>query len=174
MTVTMPETQKSQGYSRLVVLDTATNLAAIPLTTVTAGEILTCHLYGDFVSEGGENVGEGPRKMCSRKVPQEFGNTTDTITDLQYSHLPQEDDAAPGNEARTLMTPGTTKILLEFQGMDGKGSTFVAGDSYIAHKVKLGRQRRGRTGDGEFDQFSITQSVIYADGGEPINGVVAA
>lgn len=173
MTVMMPETQKSQGFSRLVVLDTAANLAALTTAEITAGEILTCYLYGDFTSEGGENVGEGPRKMCSRKVPQEFGNTTDTITDLQYSHLPQELDAAPGNEARALMTPGTTKILVEFQGMDGKGSVFAAGDRYIAHRVKLGRQRKGRTGDGEFDQFAITQSVIYADGSEPVEGVLA-
>ncbi len=173
MTVSMPETQKSQGFSRVVVLDSATNLAALTATAVSAGEILTCHIYGDFAAEGTENVGEGPRKMCSRKNPQEFGNTTDTITDLQYSHLPQEDDAAPGNEARALMTAGTTKIIVEFQGMDGKGSVFAAGDRYIAHRVKLGRQRKGRTGDGEFDQFAITQALIYADGGDPVEGVLA-
>ncbi len=174
MTVSMPETQKSQGWSRLVALDTGTNLAALTVAEITAGEIITCHVYGDFVAEGGENVGEGPRKMCSRKVPQEFGNTTDTITDLQYSHLPQEADAAPGNEARALLVPGSTKIFVEFQGLEGNGSNFAAGDRYVAHRVQLGRQRRGRTGDGEFDQFAITQSLIYADGSDPIEGVLVA
>lgn len=173
MTV-MPETQKSQGYTQLYVLTTAASLSGITVAELTAGEAIQCYLYGDFNAGATENIGEGPRKMCARQVPQQFGNVTYTIDELMYSYLPQELDAAAGNEAKSALTPGTTKILVEFPGLDGTGTAPVATDKYIAHKVELGIQRRGRTGDGEFDEFAIRQSLIYADGGEPIEGTVAA
>lgn len=174
MTV-MPETQKSQGYTRLVVLAAApADAESITVAELTGGENITCYLYGDFNAGATENIGEGPRKMCARQVPQQFGNVTYTIDELMYSFLPQELDTAPGNEAKAALTPGTTQHVVELPGLDGQGTSFAAGDQYVYHKLDLGIQRRGRTGDGEFDEFAIRQSVIYADGGEPIEGVVAA
>lgn len=175
MTVLMPETQKSQGFTRLIAIPTGANLASLTVAELTGptATVLSCYLYGDFTPTTTENVGEGPRKMCSRRMPQQFGNVAYGITELSYSHLPQEDDDAPGNEARAALTPGTTQVLVEFPGIDGQNATVAADQRYVAHRVELGLQRKGRTGDDEFAEFNILQSVIYADGGEPIEGVVA-
>lgn len=174
MTLSMPETQKSQGYSRLVIIPTVADLDSITVAELTGGDNFTCHLYGDFATTVEESIGAGPRKMCARRVPQQFGNVTHTVEELQYSHLPQESDAAPGNEARAALTPGTSVVAVEFQGLDGEGSVFTAGDRYRAHQVDLGEQRWGRTGDDEFSEFSIRQSLIYSNGTEPVQGVVVA
>lgn len=174
-TVLLPDTQKSQGYTRLIAIPTGANLASLTVAELTGAtaQVLSCHMYGDFTPTATENVGEGPRKMCSRKMPQQFGSVAYTINELSYSHLPQEDDEAPGNEARATLTPGTTQVLVEFPGIDGQDGTVSAGQKYVAHRVELGLQRKSRTSDDEFGEFNILQSAIYANGGEPVEGAVS-
>lgn len=174
MTVSLPETVKSQGFTRLLVLSTApADAAELVIAELTAGEIITCHIYGDFSATPTENVGSAPRKMCSRTSPQQFGEVTYPINDIQYSYVPQElgTPGAPGNEAFEALPPGTEKWLVEAPGLDGRTVPFVAADLGNVYHVKCGIQRRGRTGDGEFDEFSITQSFIMADGAEPLYDV---
>lgn len=170
MPLTMPDTVKSQGNSVLVALTTPPAVPAAPtLAELNAGEFITCHIYGDFGATPTQNVGEAPRKMCARSVPQEFGNVTYTVSDIQYSYVPQEagTPGAAGNEAMEALATGATIYLVEGAGLDGKTSALASGDVVNIYKVEAGEQRRGRTGDGEYDQFSIVQSFIMADGAEP-------
>lgn len=171
MTVQMPEVVKSQGMTRLIVLSTApASTTTITAAELAAGEVITCHVYGDFAATPTENIGTAPRKMCTRTSPQQFGEITYPINDVQYSYVPQSlgTPGAPGNEAFEALTPGTEKWLVEVPGLDGRGTSFGAGALGNLYNVDCGIQRRGRTGDGEFDEFSVTQSFVMADGAEPV------
>lgn len=176
MTVLMPETVKSQGNKILIVLNTPpANPEAPTLAELNAGLFVQCHLYGDFSGTPNQNVGEGPRKMCSRVVPQQLGNVTYQIADVQYSYVPQAlgTPGADGNEAIEALTPGTDVYVYEGVGIDGKTGAVTAGDVLNGYHLDCGEQRRGQTGEGEFDEFSVTQSFVMADGSEPVFDIVA-
>lgn len=174
MTVEMPETIKSQGFARLIVLSTApASDSELTLAELAAGETIQCYIYGDFAATPTENVGTAPRKMCSRTSPQQFGEVTFPINDIQYSYSPQA-LGTPGDDANAAfeaLVPGTERWLVEVLGLDGRGDTFAADDLANVYHVECGIQRRGRTGDGEFDEFSVTQSFVMADGSEPLYDV---
>lgn len=168
--VQMPETVKSQGNKILIVLTTPPAAPAAPtLAELNAGLFVQCHLYGDFSGTPNQNVGEGPRKMCSRVQPQQLGNVTYQIADIQYSYVPQElgTPGADGNEAIEALTPGTDVYVYEGAGIDGKTGAVVAGDVLNAYHLDCGEQRRGQTGDGEYDEFSVTQSFVMSNGESP-------
>lgn len=170
MTLLMPTTVKSQGNTVLIALATPpANPAAPTKAELNAGEFIICHIYGDFVATPAQNVGEGPRKGCTRVVPKQFGNVTYDISDIQYSYNPQElgTPGAAGNEAFELLAPGTELYLAEGVGLDGKTDALATGDVVNLYHVETGEQRRGRTGDGEYDEFSVTQSLVMVDGAEP-------
>jgi hypothetical protein len=170
MTVVMPETVKSQGNKILIVLTEPPAAPAAPtLAELNGGLFVQCHLYGDFSGTPNQNVGEGPRKMCSRIVPQQLGNVTYQIADVQYSYVPQAmgTPGAPGNEAIEALAPGTDVYVYEGPGIDGTTGAVATGDVLNGYHLDCGEQRRGQTGDGEFDEFSVTQSFVMANGEEP-------
>lgn len=170
MTVVMPETVKSQGNKILIVLTTPpSNPAAPTKAELNAGLFVQCHLYGDFSGTPSQSKGEAPRKMCSRIVPQQLGNVTYEIADVQYSYVPQEmgTAGADGNEAIEALTPGTDVYVYEGPGIDGKAAAVASGDVVNGYHLDCGEQRRGQTGDGEFDEFSVTQSFVMSNGEEP-------
>lgn len=173
MPVSMPPTVKAQGNTVLVVLDTPpANPLAPTKAELNAGLFIACHLYGEgFSSAPTQNKGEAPKKFCSKVVPQQLGNTTYEIADVQYSYVPQEMGApgAPGNEAIEALVEGVEVYVVEAPGLDAEETTtFATGDVVNIHHVEAGVQRRGRTGDGEFDEFAVTQSFVMVDGKEPI------
>jgi hypothetical protein len=87
--------------------------------------------------------------------------------DAQYSYDPQKVGTvgAPGNEALEALTPGTTRTVIVINGVDGTQTTTLTNamvtDVYL---MQCGVQRKGQTGDGEFDELSVTQSLIVAGG----------
>lgn len=171
MTVLMPETTKSQGNKVVIVLTTPpANPSAPTLAELNAGLFVQCHIYGDFSGTPSQNVGEGPRKMCTRVVPQQLGNVTYQIADWQYSYVPQQmgTPGAAGNEAIEALAPGTDVYVYEGPGIDGGSGAVASGDVVNQYHLDCGVQRRGQTGDGEFDEFSVTQSFVMSNGEEPI------
>ena len=170
MPLTQPATVKSQGNTTLIVLSTPPAITTAPTKAeLNAGEFITCHVYGDFGATPTQNVGSAPRKMCSRVEPQQLGNVTYAINDISYSYAPQEAAAGggAGNEAFDLLTEGTQVYLVEGPGIDGLTSALNTADVVNIYHVECGVQRRGRTGDGEFDEFNVTQSFVMVDGAEP-------
>lgn len=170
MPLSMPETVKSQGNKVLIVLTTPPASPSAPTKAeLNAGEFITCHVYGSFSASPTQNTGEAPRKLCSRVVPQQLGNVTYTINDIQYSYVPQDagTPGAAGNEAFDALPEGADVYLVEGDGLDGKTSALATGDLVNIYHVEAGVQRRGMTGDGEFDEFSVTQSFVLVDGSEP-------
>ena len=177
MTMLMPETVQSQGNKILIVLNTPPAVPAQPtLAELNAGLFVQCHLYGDFSGTPSQSTGTAPRKMCSRVEPQKLGNVTYQIADVQYSYVPQAmgTPGADGNEAIEALTPDTDVHVYEGPGIDGKTAAVVAADVVNYYHLDCGAQRRGQTGTGEFDEFSVTQSFVLADGAEPVYDIVLA
>lgn len=170
MPLTQPATVKSQGNTTLIVLTTPPAIPTAPTKAeLNAGEFITCHVYGEFGATPTQNVGSAPRKMCSRVEPQQLGNVTYSINDVSYSYNPQEAGApaGDGNEAFDALTEGAEVYLVEGAGIDGLTSVLATADVVNLYQVECGVQRRGKTGDGEFDEFNITQSFVMVDGAEP-------
>ena len=177
MTISLPETVSSYGNTSLVVLSTApADLDAPTTTELAAGEAIQCHVFGEFGATPSQNTGASPRKMCQTTESQELGTTTYTISDIQYSYVPQSLGAGggAGNEAFEALTPDSEVYLVERLGVDANTSAFTAAEVVNIYHVRCGVQRRGKTGDGEFDKYSVTQSFVLVDGEVPTYDAVVA
>lgn len=166
MTVIYPEAVKAQGNTSVKVVQTIAVPASPDLSTeinAVSSVDVSCYLYGDLVATSTTNKGEAPRRLCTTQVLQQFGNTTYEITDLQYVYSPQDDDADDNNAAKAALVEGTEVWLIERRGLSARNDAWAAGQIVNVHHVKLGPQNRTTTGDGEFDEVAITQSVIYLE-----------
>lgn len=177
MPVLMPDTTGSYGNQSLVVLSAApADLEAAAVAALTAGENITCHVYGDWFPSATTNKVSRQRKMCQTKVTQALGTTTHETPALQYSYMPQSvgTPGADGNEAYEALPEGATVYLVQRLGKEGK-SDFVAGDKYRLFPVELGPQIPGTSADDEGGEFVINQEISFADGFDgPIDGTVTA
>lgn len=168
--VQLPTTTNSLGNKVIIAMTTPPSDPLAPtLAEINAGIFITCHIYDSFAPEVTQNTGEGPRKLCAKSVPTKLGQVTYAINDVQYSYVPQEmgTPGAAGNEAIEALTPGTRLYIAEANGVDGETGVLATADVVNLYHVECGEQRRGQTGDGEFDEFSVTQSFVLADGSEP-------
>lgn len=167
MTVLFPEAVKAQGNHSVTVVQTLPDSDAPKLTEVNGtGSInVSCFLFGTggFAATSTTNKGEAPPRLCTTETFQEFGNTSYEISDLQYVYDPQGDPTEDANRAMAALTPGTEVYLIERLGLDAKTAPYAVGQKVNVHHVRVGPQNRTKTGDGEFDQFSITQSVIHIE-----------
>lgn len=172
MPLSLPPTTKSLGNSVIIVLTTPPASATAPTKAeLNAGKFITCHLWGeDTLFTPSQGTVDGPRKRCSKVVPKELGTTTYDVTDLQYSYVPQKTTTpgAAGNEAFEALDEGAIVYLVEGDGLDGKTSALATADVISFGQVECGVQRRGRTGDGEADDFSVMQSFVLVDGASPV------
>ncbi|MDF1603399.1 hypothetical protein [Nocardioides sp. YIM 152315] len=171
MPLANPPTAKSLGQKSVVILTTApAATTGIPvLTEVNAGVFGSLHFYGDFNVTPNQNTGEGPRKLGSIFSPTQLGQVTYPAVDAQYSYMPQlvATTGSDGNEVYEALVPGSTVTVVVLDGVDGDISAVVADDVADIYLMECGVRRKGQTGDGEFDEKSVTQSLIVK-GGEPI------
>lgn len=166
MTIYFPEATKSLGNTALIVVQTMANMTLPDLSSeLNAGTSVAaqCFLYADMAATGETNKGTAPTRACEQSEREEFGRTKYSIADVQYVHNPQEDDAHADNAMRAAMAPGTEVYLVERQGLNSRTDPLTAGELVNVHHVRVGPQNRTKTGDGEFDEFSITQSVAYIE-----------
>lgn len=172
MTVLFPEATKVQGNTSVVVVQTVANMAAPDLSSevnAASSVNVSCFLYGDLNPTVTTNKGEAPRRLCTTQVFQQFGNTTYEVPDLQYVYDPQSDDTVDANKAKAALAEGSEVFLVVRRGLNAQTDAVAAGDRVDVWNVRLGPQNRSTTGDGEFDEYSITQSVIAL--GPPQYGV---
>jgi hypothetical protein len=173
VTVYFPEATKSLGNTALIVVQDIADMSAPDLDSeIGAGTSVAaqCFLYADMVATGDTNKGTAPTRACEQSEREEFGRTKYAITDIQYVHDPQGDDAAADNALRAALPPGSEVFLVERQGPNSRTTALADGDLVNIHHVRVGPQNRGKTGDGEFDEFSITQAVAYIE--DPVYDVV--
>ncbi|HEY0891238.1 MAG TPA: hypothetical protein VGE38_16675 [Nocardioides sp.] len=171
MPLVNPPTVKALGQKAVVILTTPPAAATgIPtVTEVNAGVFGSLHFYGDFNVTPTQNTGEGPKKLGSKFVPTQLGQVSFPAVDAQYSYLPQEvgTPGTDGNEVYEALVPGDRVTVVVLDGVDGEVSAVTAGDIADIYLMECGVRRKGQTGDGEFDEKSVTQSLIVV-GGEPI------
>lgn len=171
MAISLPPTSKSLARKSVVFLTTPpAATTGIPTTVEISAAIFgSLHLYTPFTVTPTQNTGEGPRKLGARSVPVENGITTYPAVEIQYSYKPQElgTPGAEGNELYEALTQDTQLTVVVLDDVDGDIDAVTAGDVADVYLMECGVQRKGQTGDGEFDQFSVTQSLIVV-GGEPV------
>lgn len=171
MVIQMPPTTKALGNKMVVVLTTPPAAGSgIPTTVeVNAGIQASCFYYGDFNVTPSQNTGEGPRKLCSKNSPTQLGLTTFPAVEAQYSYMPQE-LGTPGHAGNVLyeaLEPDAEVTVVVLDGIDGQTEDVAVGDVADIYLMQAGVRRKGQTGDGEYDEKSVTQSLIVV-GGEPI------
>lgn len=177
MTIVQPETFASQGNTSFYILTAApVDPAAPTVAEINAGVVGSCYFYGTGPSSTGEQAtGERPRKACNKITVQALGAVTFTMEAAQYSHDPQGDAADEANAVRTALAEGTRVWIYDRMGKDAETAAVAAGDVMRGHHVDTGVQNWGQTGDGEFDEFSVTQAMTYtATDPRPVIATVVA
>lgn len=163
MSVLFPEATQVYGNTSVTVVQSIADVAAPKLATeinAASSVNVSCFLYSGGVGTSTTNKGEAPRRLCTKSVLQQFGTTTYEVTDLQYTYDPQEASAHDNNKARVALAEGSEVYLVIRRGLDAQDTAYAAGQKVDVWKVKLGPQNKTQTGDGEFDEYSITQSVV--------------
>ena len=166
MTVIFPEAVKQQGNTSVTVVQDIADTSAPSLATeinAVSSVNVSCFLYGGGVGTATTNKGESPRRLCTTETFQAFGSTTYDVTDLSYVYNPQGDDTDEANEAKAALTEGTDVYLVIRKGLDAQTSAYAAAQLVDIWHVRLGPQNRTTTGDGEFDEYSITQPVTVLE-----------
>jgi len=173
MSVLYPEATQVYGNTSVLVVQELTTPGAVSLandindaTTVN----VSCFLYSGGVGTSTTARGEAPRRLCTKSVLQQFGSTTYEVTDLQYTYDPQAALSSNDNAAREVLTEGSEVYLVIRRGLDAQDTAYAAGQYVDIWRVKLGPQNKTQTGDGEFDEYSITQAVIALS--PPVEDVV--
>lgn len=174
MTVVFPDAVKQQGNTSVVFVSTVADPTAPKLATeINAGTSVnvSCFLYsgGDVTST--QNTGAAPRRLCTTTELQQFGTKTTAITDVQYVYSPQGAPTDPSNAAKTALVEGTVWYMIQRRGLSATTSALATTQKVKVTKVQVGAQNEGVTGTGEFDEFSITQSIIALS--PPVAGVIA-
>lgn len=174
MTVLFPEATKAQGNTSVTVAQTVTVAAPKIATEVNAASSVnvSCFMYSGGAGTSTQNKGSAPDRLCSTDTFEQFGRTTYTVTDLQYLYDPQGDEESDSNAARTALTEGTEVWLVVRRGKSAQNDAYTVGDIVDLWHVRLGRQNKTQTGEGEFDEYSITQSVIVLE--PPVEDVALA
>lgn len=175
MTVVFPEFVSQYGNTSVLVIQSLTAPGAISLTSdindATTVNV-SCYMYSGGVGTETTNKGTRPRRLCTTKEFQAFGSTTYEVTDLSYGYDPQKADNDPANAAKTALESGTKVVIAVRKGLDAEDAAYAASQRVDLWYVELGPQNRGVTGDGEFDEYAISQPVtVYR---EPDYDVVIA
>lgn len=174
MPIVFPTAVKAQGNTSVTVAQTVTIAGPKILTELEAvtSVNVSCFLYSGGAGTSEQAKGSSPDRLCSTDSFEQFGRTTYTVSDLQYVYDPQALPAAPANAARTALVEGTDVWLVVRRGKSAQNDAYVVGDKVDLWHVRLGRQNKTSTGDGEFDEFSITQTVIVLE--PPVEDVALA
>ena len=166
MTVLFPEFTTQLGNTSVTVVQTIANMAAPDLSTEINGASsvnVSCFLYSGGVGTATTNKGAAPRRLCTKSELQRLGLTTYDVSDLSYGYDPQAADSTDTNKAKAALVEGTDVYLIVRRGLDAQDAAYAAGQYVDVWHVELGPQNRTQTGDGEFDEYSITQTVAVLE-----------
>ena len=171
MAVDMPPTTKALANQLIILLTTppASSTGIPTLAEVNAGLDAQCFIYGVFNVTPTQNTGEGPRKNCRPNAPTNLGMVTYPAAEVQYSYMPQElgTPGHAGNKLYEALEPGATVTAVVLDGIPGVTDAVVLGDVADVYDMTVGVRRKGQTGDGEFDEKSVTQALVVV-GGAPV------
>lgn len=164
MSVVFPEAIKAQGATNVLVIPTMAAPSAPDLSSDignVATEDISNYLYGDIQPTATTAKGEAPRRLGSTQQFQQFGNTLYEFPDLTYVYDPTGVDTE-ANAAKDVLDADAEVFIVIRRGLP-IDTAFAVGQVVDVWHVKLGPQNRGTTGDGEFDEYAINQSVIVLE-----------
>lgn len=175
MTITYPEARKAYGNTHIGVLQTLADIQSPSVAALTGagGETISCFVYGGRLGTAVEtNRGPAPRRACDDSEREIDGATKYTMEPLQILYDPQGDPEDTNNAARSALAEGSTVYLIERLGLSAKNVAWAVGQKVVVHHVRLGKHSRTTTGDGEFDEFSITITASYLS--DPVETALVA
>ncbi len=177
MSIYFPEGVKAQGNTALGigVVAPANKMApslATNLALAAAGLNASCYVYGDIEFTTNQNKGEAPKRMCTTVQLQQFGNKTFEIGSIMLTWSPQDNDSAEVNAAKALLADGAELWFYIRRGKPAETEQFIATDKVEVRHVQVDGGRPGKTGDGEFDEFSWMVDAIDLE--PPTYGAVLA
>ena len=174
MSIFLPETVNSLGKTSVVMVSAIANQSSPSLASeinATTSVNVSCFLYGAAAGSVTTAKGEAPKKLCTVNQFQERGIATVEVGDLSYSHHPQRALTDAANKAKASLLDGSRWYMVVRSGKAGD-TALISADRVDIWYVELLNQNRGVTGEGDFDQFAILQSVIAK--ANPVYDVVVA
>lgn len=159
MTVSIPEYVAAENNISVWFLPAIASATGAPtVAEMTAGvrlDIYSPDTWGGVT--GAQNKGE-QRRMGIREVFEQLGRITRSVADFTLTHLPQEDAAHEGNEAKTAMAQGTIGHLVVRYG-EPIETAVAAAQTVDSIKVECGVQNKNTAAQDEFAPLTYTQQV---------------
>lgn len=175
MTTFFPESTPVLGNLSVKAVVAIADMAAPKLATeinAASSVDLSCFLR-PFSATPTTGSGAAPLRICTTTTLPQEGRTEFSAFELHYVYDPQGDDADADNAAKALLTRGTVLYLVIRKGLDAMNTAYAATQKVEVWKVRLGRQNRGQSGDGDQDEFEIVQMAFPVAEPEE-DGVIAA
>lgn len=174
MSVYYPEATPSLGTTKVKILTALADPAAPSLATeVNAATSYDATLtFRDWNPQMSPNSGQAPPRLGTKAQMPVEGRTQYQGIEVRYPYDPQADDTDPDNEAKAALVSGTVVTILERRGPDAELDDFAVADRTVAWKVRCGRQNKTRSGDDDFAEHEIVQTVYPLE--PEVEGVIVA
>ena len=160
MTVVFPEATPVLGNLKVVVVDTiATSSAPATATEINAATSIdiSCYIRG-WNADVTTNSGTAPSRLCSTLDLPQAGKSSMPAIELRYIYDPQAADTTPENKLKAKLVEGTELYVVVRKGLPYT-SAFAASQYTEVYKVRVGRQNRVTSGDDEYAEFEISQTL---------------
>lgn len=159
MAINYPVGVKAQGNTAYAFGTAApTNPSAPSVATdlnfAAAGLNASCYVYGDWEGTVTVNKGAAPRRACTQVSLQQFGEKSTELPTLSLVWDPTKADSDEVNAAKAMVADGAELWVYIRRGKPAETEEFVATDRVEIRHIKVDGGRPGKTGDGEFDEFS--------------------
>lgn len=176
MSVLIPEPVEAFGNTKLAVATAVADPAAPKMATEinAASSVEATFFVRDFAPTAAQNKGAAPRVLGTKGQAQGLGIVNYDVPTLRYVYDPQGDPTAEANKLKELLAPGTELYFIERKGLDPETVDWAVGQKTRVHHLRVGEQNETRSGDGEFDQFEVTQELVYVTATGPVDGAVVA
>lgn len=163
MPVISPAGVKAQGNIKVSWVPTiASQSAPTNAEVIAAGSLdVSCYLSSEGWSPSIDSAkGTAPRRLCSRVIYEQFGNTTYSLADLMYVYGPQGAALSDPMKAYEKLIPGTAGFFVARLGLDGTTVDYAVGQFVEVWPVRLGERLNVFDAADEFAEIMVQQSVI--------------
>lgn len=157
MTVEFFQAVKAQGRTGLVAstiepTDPAAPSLASDINATTALNV-SLAVFGEIAFTTNVSKGEAPARMGTIDTLQEFGRKSYEIGQIMLVWDPQEADEEDVNAAKAMFADGA-ELWFYIRRGPVASTPYVLADRVETRHVTVDGGRPGKTGDGEFDQFT--------------------
>lgn len=163
MPVISPTGVKAQGNVKVQWVPTiASQAAPTNAEVIAAGSLdISCYLLSEGWTPSIDNAkGTSPRRLCSKVLYEQFGNTTYGLGDLQYIYNPQGVALSNDMKAYEKLVPGTAGYFVVRLGLDGVAVDWAVGQFAEVWPVRLGERLPVFDPGDEFAEIAVQQAVI--------------